>query len=263
MISDVHFDNPKCDRVLLKKHLDQALRRNAKVLINGDFFCIMQGLSDKRHTKGDLMERHRGHNYFDLVIEDACEFFEPYKDIIAFIGYGNHEDAVIKRGEHDILANFVYRMKYQYGANIELGGYGGWLIFKLSKHGASATVKLKYFHGSGGGGPVTKGVIQNQRMSAMIHGADIIWQGHVHELYHHRDMIETIENHSKIGYQVKLKSVHHIRTSTYKEEYGDGTKGWHVTRGAPPKPLGGYWLTFDIGINMNPVQKDFIFTQTT
>jgi hypothetical protein len=76
-------------------------------------------------------------------------------------------------------------------------------------------------------------------------------------------MIETIENHSKIGYQVKLKSVHHIRTSTYKEEYGDGTKGWHVTRGAPPKPLGGYWLTFDIGINMNPVQKDFIFTQTT
>jgi UDP-2,3-diacylglucosamine pyrophosphatase LpxH len=43
MISDVHFDNPKCDRVLLKKHLDQALKRNAKVLINGDFFCIMQG----------------------------------------------------------------------------------------------------------------------------------------------------------------------------------------------------------------------------
>ena len=28
-------------------------------------------------------------------------------------------------------------------------------------------------------------------------------------------------------------------TGTYKEEYEDGSKGWHVERGAPPKPLGG------------------------
>jgi hypothetical protein len=263
LISDVHFDNPKCDRVLLKKHLDQALKKNAKVLINGDFFCIMQGLTDKRHNKGDLMERHRGHNYFDLVIEDACEFFEPYKDILAFIGYGNHEDSVVKRGEHDILANFVYRMKYQYGANIELGGYGGWVIFKPTALNSSASIKMKYFHGSGGGGPVTKGVIQNNRMMSMVQGADIIWQGHVHELYHHRDMIETLENNSKTGYAVKLKSVHHIRTSTYKEEYGDGSKGWHVSRGAPPKPLGGYWMKFDINLNHSPTKKDIIFTQTT
>jgi UDP-2,3-diacylglucosamine pyrophosphatase LpxH len=48
MISDVHFDNPKCDRKLLKKHLDEAKRRNAKVLINGDLFDLMQGKNDKR-----------------------------------------------------------------------------------------------------------------------------------------------------------------------------------------------------------------------
>jgi hypothetical protein len=28
-------------------------------------------------------------------------------------------------------------------------------------------------------------------------------------------------------------------TGTYKEEYGDGSKGWHVERGAPIKPTGG------------------------
>ena len=27
-----------------------------------------------------------------------------------------------------------------------------------------------------------------------------------------------------------------------KEEYQDGSKGWHIERGAPPKPLGGRWL---------------------
>jgi hypothetical protein len=28
-------------------------------------------------------------------------------------------------------------------------------------------------------------------------------------------------------------------TGTYKEEYGKGSKGWHVERGAPIKPTGG------------------------
>jgi hypothetical protein len=32
-------------------------------------------------------------------------------------------------------------------------------------------------------------------------------------------------------------------TGTYKEEYGDGSHGWHVERGAPIKPLGGRILT--------------------
>jgi len=30
LISDLHWDNPKCDRDLLKSHLDEAVRRNAK-----------------------------------------------------------------------------------------------------------------------------------------------------------------------------------------------------------------------------------------
>jgi len=263
LLSDIHFDNPKCDRVLLKKHLDQALKRNAKVLINGDLFCIMQGLTDKRHNKSDLMERHRGANYFDLVIEDACEFFKPYKDILLMVGYGNHETSVIKKGEHDILANFVYRMKYEHQASIRLGGYGGWVVFKPKRGNKCISIKMKYYHGTGGGGPVTKGVIQNQRMNAMIHGADIVWQGHVHELYHHRDMVEYLDVHSRTGYVVKTRAVHHIRTSTYKDEYEQGLKGWHVERGAPPKPLGGYWMKFDILIEADTITRDIIFIQTT
>ena len=36
----------------------------------------------------------------------------------------------------------------------------------------------------------------------------------------------------------------HIKIPTYKEEYGDGFKGWHCERGAPPKPIGAVWLRF-------------------
>lgn len=34
-------------------------------------------------------------------------------------------------------------------------------------------------------------------------------------------------------------------TGTYKEEYGDGSKGWHVERGAPLKPIGSRILVID------------------
>lgn len=249
LISDVHFDNPKCDRNLLKKHLDEALKRDAKILINGDFFCVMQGLTDKRHNKGDILPQHVGPNYFDLILEDATAFFKPYAKHIALMGYGNHETAVMRRGEHDILQNFVYRMKYEHGADIHLGGYGGWIVVKQKMRTDSdmhdKNLLIKYFHGSGGGGAVTKGTIGNQRRMASVHGADVIWTGHVHELHHHLDMAETLVSVRASGrdnHEIVHKKVHHVTTSGYKEEYGDGSGGYHIEKGRPPKPLGGYWM---------------------
>lgn len=37
LLSDLHWDNPHCDRALLKRHLDLALERNAAIMIFGDF----------------------------------------------------------------------------------------------------------------------------------------------------------------------------------------------------------------------------------
>ena len=248
LMSDVHFDNPKCDRNLLKKHLDEAVKRNAKVMINGDLFCVMQGLTDKRHTKGDILPQHVGPNYFDLILEDATAFFKPYAKHIVLVGYGNHETAVMKRGEHDILQNFVYRMKYEHGADIHLGGYGGWVVIKqnTSTNGnRDKSLIVKYFHGSGGGGAVTKGTIGNQRRMASVHGADVIWTGHVHELHHHLDMAETLvvnRQENQDSYEIIHRQVHHVTTAGYKEEYGDGSGGYHIEKGRPPKPLGSYWM---------------------
>jgi hypothetical protein len=44
------------------------------------------------------------------------------------------------------------------------------------------------------------------------------------------------------SYLTQLRDVLMIRTPAYKEEYDGGKGGWHVERGAPPKPLGGRWL---------------------
>lgn len=260
LISDLHLDNPKCRRDLLIRDLNEAKKRNAKVMINGDFFCIMQGKYDNRSSKKDIRPEHLGANYFQLVRDEAIEFMRPYAQNILLIGYGNHETAVLKRHEFDLLADFVTLFNERTGANVQLGGYGGWCIFNLLRQGGNsgAVFKLRYHHGHGGGGEVTKGVIQDQRMMARTEGADATWQGHVHELYAHITMSERIVVTSRGGWRVDLKPVHQIRTATYKEEFSEGFGGFHVERGAPPKPLGGIWMTLRL-VRKHDEGKDVIF----
>jgi predicted phosphodiesterase len=251
LISDIHWDNPKCDRALLKKHLDQAVKRNAKILINGDLFCIMQGLTDKRGTKGQVRPEHVGDDYFDLVVNSAMEFFKPYAHRILMVAEGNHESAVRRRGEFDILGRFVYGLNAVTGSDIKYGSYTGWVVLKGTYANSNrATFKIKYHHGFGGGGVVTKGVIQNQRMDAQTEGADCIWMGHVHEMYHILSVADTIVHHPKKGYSTEQRVRHHIRTSSYKNE--SSGSGYHEEKGRPAKPLGGYWmrLTLDSSTKM-------------
>ena len=75
-------------------------------------------------------------------------------------------------------------------------------------------------------------------MATAVEGADAIWMGHVHESTELTYTVERLDRHNSI----KLKDILMVRTPAYKEEYNDGKGGWHVERGAPPKPLGGRWL---------------------
>ena len=58
-------------------------------------------------------------------------------------------------------------------------------------------------------------------------------------------MRDTIDHKATTGWTNKHQQVHMMITGTYKEEYGDGSKGWHVERGAPVKPVGGRILIID------------------
>lgn len=239
LISDLHWDNPYCDRVLLKKHLDEALEGNNNIIINGDLFCLMQGSYDPRKSKSEIRPEHNVANYFDAIIVTAVEWFTPYAHLIKLIAYGNHETNILKRQETDIIERFVTLLNYKTGSDVQVGGYGGWIRFAFqapSQRGVSYLVK--YMHGFGGGGPVTRGTIQHNRMSVNVEGADAIWMGHVHEDY---ELTYTVEYLTQKN-TVLLRDVLMIRTSAYKEEYRDGSKGWHIEKGASPKPIGGRWL---------------------
>jgi hypothetical protein len=238
LISDLHWDNPKCDRALLKKHLDEAVKGNNDILINGDLFCLMQGAYDPRKSKSDIRPEHNVSNYFDAIITTAVDWFAPYAHLIKLVGYGNHETAILKRQETDIIERFVTLLNYKTGSAIQVGGYGGWIRYQFTDGSSTQSYKIKYMHGFGGGGAVTRGTIQHNRMSVNVEGADAIWMGHVHEDYELTYTVEELTNKDT----VMLRDILMIRTSAYKEEYGDGSKGWHIERGASPKPIGGRWL---------------------
>lgn len=238
MLSDIHWDNPKCDWDLLKKHMDYFKKHNIKVMINGDFFCLMQGRGDNRRNKSDIRPEHNNYRYLDSIVETAVEWWSPYADILTVIGYGNHETGVIKWQETDMLRRFVDLLNIKNGTNVQTGGYGGWLIVRVGKR-CQVTYKIKYFHGSGGGGIVTKGAINLTRALEMYEDFDVFTMGHIHENASRNDVRDMIIHHSTEGYKAVQRQIHLMLTGTYKEEYEDGSKGWHVERGAPPKPLGG------------------------
>jgi len=246
MLSDLHWDNPKCDQELLKKHLDYCKENSIPVMINGDMFCLMQGRGDNRRNKNDIRPEHNNARYLDSIVETAVEWFAPYADILTVIGYGNHETAIIKWQETDILQRFVDLLNLKCHSNVQTGGYGGWLIVKILTHTKTFPFKIKYFHGSGGGGVVTKGALNLTRALEMYEGFDVFSMGHIHENSCRNDVRDCLTHHSKTGYKVEHRYLHSMITGTYKEEYQEGAYGWHVERGAPVKPLGGRILELNL-----------------
>jgi hypothetical protein len=218
----------------------------------------MQGKGDKRGNKSDIRPEHNNAKYLDSIVETAVEWFSPYAHILTVLGYGNHETTIIKYQETDILQRFVDLLNYTNKSNVMTGGYGGWIIIKQYINKKMLSYKIKYFHGSGGGGVVTKGALNLTRALEMYEGFDVFTMGHIHENSARHDVRDTVVYVPKNGYKLVQKELHLMITGTYKEEYGDGSAGWHVERGAPIKPIGGRILNISISRDLKQDKDELI-----
>jgi len=239
LTADRHWDNPKSDQILQKKHLEQAKERGAGIIDIGDLFCAMQGKYDPRGTKNDVRPEHNKTNYLDALIETASNFFSPYAENFIVIGQGNHESSILKRQETDLTTRLVERINTKAGSNIHRGGFSGWVVLRGNIGGnAWITKRVAWHHGYGGDAPVTKGVIQTNRMAVYLPDADFVLTGHTHNEWQFPIPRVRITSQGRIFHDEQL----HLKTPTYKEEYVDGFGGWHIERGGPPKPVGALWL---------------------
>ena len=209
--SDRHHDNAHTDWDLEKKHLDQCVERGAGIIDVGDLFCAMQGKWDKRADRSALREEYQYGQYLDRLVEVATDFYSPYARQFVLIGRGNHETAICKRHETDLTERLTQALKTTTGEQVHAGGYGGWVRFIFKRTNTSKIrINLKYFHGSGGGGPVTRGVIQTNRMSVFLPDAHLVVSGHTHDQWQVPIARERLANNG----EVFMDEQTHVRCGT-------------------------------------------------
>ena len=226
--SDEHWDNTHCDRALLTKHHKEAAEKNAPIFKIGDLFCAMQGKWDKRADQNQLRTEHRGNNYLDALVKTATSYYKPYAKHIALITPGNHEGSIVQRHQ----TNLTERLCENLG--VPMGGYWGFVKFRFVG-GAQLSRDMFYHHGYGGGGEVTRGMIDNNRTRGQ-YSADIFFSGHIHR----RNLDENIITECMPNGAVVQRQQLFIRGGAYKNE----TDGWHAEQGRAGRPLGGWWLRF-------------------
>jgi hypothetical protein len=241
LASDIHLDNPHCDRDLLRKHLKQVQGTGGHALFFGDVLCLMQGKRDRRGSKGGIMPEHLGSNYFDLVFSEAAEWLAPFGKTLLMVSDGNHETAVINNQEIDPLGNVTRVLRDRYKAVTEHMRYQGWIWFTFyrpGEHRSSGTRRLAlFFHHGAWGGIITKGTLGGGRYAGIAPDASILVNGHNHE----RSIVaHPCYRVTSTGRQ-RIAQRWHVQTGTYKEEFRDGA-GWAVEKIVMPKSLGGVWL---------------------
>lgn len=240
LISDIHYDSKYCDRKLLQKHLDKAKEEDRLIIINGDWFDVMGCHKDPRSKAQDVRpEYYSKRSYLDLIVEDSYNFLKEYANNILLIGYGNHESAIIKHRDTDILERLHFLLS-QHNKEIVLGAYEGWInfVFEHSGGGRARTKMLHYHHGNGGGAMRSKGILRNQIDSFVYPQADIIIRGHDHQKSHDPSNVKKFIKQN--GEQV-LKVCHVIRTGSYKDT-SNKQFGFEVEKAFIPTKMGGWFM---------------------
>lgn len=242
--ADWHWDNPKCDRAMMKKHFDRAKKEGAAIISVGDQFCAMQGRYDPRRSRKGIRPEHDTSQYLDSLVDTMSDWLMPYKDNLAFVCDGNHEITIHRNCETNILGRVVQNLQ-DAGGICQRGAIGGWINLKTICGGTPISTLVAYHHGAGGGGPVTKGTIQTARRAAYRGQADIQLSGHIHEKWMVTLMQERVTNNGR----VELAEQVHISLPTYKDEYDVKSSDYHMLNNRPPKPLGAFWMELRVARN--------------
>lgn len=254
LLADIHWDSAHCERALLKKTLDEAKETNTPVFIFGDLFDAMQGKWDPRSSQDVLRPEHRGGNYLDLLVNTAIEWFTPYKDVIALVTYGNHETSILKRHEVDLIQRFVGGLR-QMTSPALVGPYWGFVVLAAScsyahRDKADVVKKIAWHHGYGGGGEITRGLIDHSRTRSQ-YDADVYVSGHIHRRNCDENVVTRVTSR---GLQYTSQQLF-LRCSSWKQE----NDGYHVEKGRAARPVGGWWLNYADNRTLSVERYDLTF----
>jgi len=236
--SDRHWDSIHSDRAMQKRHLDEAITRDALIIDLGDFLDLMQGRNDRRGNKSSVRPEHNRSDYFTAVIDDAAQWFGPYAKNWLLLGTGNHETAIMRHNEINVTWHLGRALNAEHGGNIHLGKYSGWIKFQGKRRGErnyTNSIFTYYHHGSGGSSPVTKGVIQTARRATYLPDANVVLSGHIHQTWMMPITRERVNAYGNTYQDTQM----HVSIPSYKSP--SRRAGWEVEKGMAPTEKGAIW----------------------
>ena len=252
-VGDLHLDNPKADRAALKRVLSDAVAAEAAIFVLGDVFDAMQGANDRRSSKTDLAARYVGReDYLTAMVEDVAEVLAPYAKNIVMLLQGNHESSVAKHYGVHLEHALAYELR-KLGSPVVTPGYQTYAAFHFKwspgENRAHNVLPFWVSHGSGGGGPVTKGVIQAHRRAVTYPDARFVVSGHIHSSY--------FVAHEQHRLTPRLRPYdteqEHYVVGAWKNEHAQGS-GWWVERGGNPRLPSAWRASFRRATGENPEQ---------
>ena len=241
-LGDMHLDHPDANRRALTRLLDEAVTRDAAIILLGDTFDVMQAVGDRRGSKADLRRRYAGRDdYLTAVLEDVSEVLTPYAPHIWVVLDGNHESSVTKYNEISLTRLLVHELRRAGGPTVT-PGYQSYALLHLAwtdREKRDATIPFWIAHGHGGGGEVSKGVLQAQRRAVTYPDARFVVSGHIHSSY-----FVAHEQHrvTPNGLVFDTEQEHYV-VGAWKNEHVRAS-GWHVEKGRGPRMPSGWWATF-------------------
>ncbi len=253
--SDWHLGARLCDERRIRRDLDEARERSARILIPGDVYDLILPRDARRYQPSAVAEWLVGRDHqIDCVVSRAFDLLSPYADLVDFVGLGNHETAIIKRYATDPVGLLVHRLNVHLERKgskhrIEHGGISGYVVYSLRSKGSRGGIQYRvlYHHGAGGDSPVTKGVIDVNRKSAnWVY--DLYMAGHKHNRWAVAD--QQISPGVRSG--IDIREPRNMQCGSYLKNWdvqGGETAtefGYAEASNHAPKPLGGTFVKFRV-----------------
>ena len=215
--SDIHLDSGNHSAKQFAYDISEAVEKDCRIYIGGDLGEIILPTDQKRYDKGrDTIGPDAAINY---IVEMHFEALRPYVDYIDWIGWGNHEDSALKYNNYDVIRGVITLLNHvrqKSLAPIHHGGYKSYIRWRFS-HGENRhtkTVDVLHYHGKGGNSPVTKGMIDINRLRCH-YVADVYWLGHKHTNIADPDSKIVLAQNDMI----KRKQVISFFTAGYQESF--------------------------------------------
>lgn len=181
IFSDLHIGSKEFDAEALIRDLKKCVDTNTKILLNGDTMDMIL-LQDIKRAAASRIKHEDGQ--VNKYIDEATEILMPFISHILMIAQGNHETAITKHHGVNVLSWLIERLnKEKKNGQIQQGHYSNFVRINFLDPRRNYKKGGKYdifmTHGAGGSAPVSKGMIDFNRI-AVANNADLYAMGHKH-----------------------------------------------------------------------------------